>query len=114
VVLEFLLDLSVQAAAPAPLDKFHPQMHHKLPLLCWGQMPKTKSVFPIFKVINTTSTFKQWCLSVPQHCQLKVQMVTSILMNSVMINLNGKWNSKVANILMKGLAIVLSASDVPP
>lgn len=46
VVLEFLLDLNVQAVAPAPLDKAHPQMRHKLPLLCWDQMPKKESVFP--------------------------------------------------------------------
>ena len=47
-MLEFLPDLNVQAAAPAPLDKDHPQRHHKLPLLCWDQMPKNKSVFPNF------------------------------------------------------------------
>ena len=47
-MLKFLLDLNVQAAAPAPLDKAHPQMCHKLPLLCWDQMPKKKSIFPNF------------------------------------------------------------------
>jgi hypothetical protein len=74
---------------------------------------KRNQYFPIIEVINTTTTFRQWCLSIAQHCQLKVHMATSILMNSVMRNLNGKWKTKVADILVKSLAIVPSASYVP-
>jgi len=74
---------------------------------------KINQYFQIFEVINTAATFRQWCLSIAQHCQLKVHMVTSTLMNSVMSNLNGKWKTKAANTLVKSLAIVLSTSDVP-
>jgi hypothetical protein len=59
-VLEFLLDLNVQDAAPVPLDKAHPQMHHKLSLLCWDQMPVKTFVFSKFKIINVTFNFKLW------------------------------------------------------
>jgi hypothetical protein len=52
VVLKFQLDLNVQVAAPAPLDKAHPQMHHKLSLLCWDQMPNKKSVCHKFTIMN--------------------------------------------------------------
>jgi hypothetical protein len=58
-VQEFLLDLNVQAAAPAPLDKAHPQMHHKLSPLCWDQMPIKKLVLIKCKRINITSIFRQ-------------------------------------------------------
>lgn len=71
---------------------------------------KRNQYFPIIEAINTITTFRQWCLSMAQHCQLKVHMVTSILINSVMSNLNGKWKTKVAHFLVQGLAIVLSAS----
>jgi hypothetical protein len=113
VVLEFLLDLNVQAAAAVPLDKAHLQMCHRLSLLCWDQMPNKKSVLPAFKIANTKSSFRYWCLSLAQHCQLKVQVVTSNPMKSVITSPNGKCNIKVPNILVKWSAIVLSASDDP-
>jgi hypothetical protein len=58
---EFLLDLNVQTASPAPLDKAHPQTHHKLSLLYWDQKPIKKLVPPKYKTINTTSVFRQRC-----------------------------------------------------
>jgi hypothetical protein len=56
-VLEFLLELNVQAAAPVSLDKAHRQMHHKLSPLCWDQMPVKKLVFPNFIITYLFSDF---------------------------------------------------------
>jgi len=71
-VLGFLLDVNVQAVAPAPLDKVHLQMHHKLSLLCWDQMPNKKLVLQKFKTIDTTFTFRHWCILLAQYCLFKI------------------------------------------